>query len=102
MIKSILIALFMACTVTMAPGFEKQWWEQWDNFPNVPRITAAQAKQIMLSGERAVFIYGGYKIDEIVCGSLIIPFNMLPPYADGSRVNITSIPKDWWVLCYCP
>jgi hypothetical protein len=102
MIKKILIFSMIAAMPQFLIGFEKKWWQKWDNFPDVPTITAAQAKQIMLSGEKTLFIYGGYKVSEVVCGSLIIPFNLVPPNDDGSRVNLAAIPKDSWILCYCP
>jgi len=78
---------------------EKKWWEKWDPFPKVRRITAKQVKYLMQKDEKIVYIYSGYKIDKIVCGSLVLPYTAVPPYGDGSKIKL-RIPKDWWLMCY--
>jgi hypothetical protein len=102
MIKKIIIAALLFSMTPLLPGLEKMWWESWDNFPQVPKVTAAQAKMIVSGGQKAVLVYSGYKVQAVVCGSLVIPFQFVPPNADGSRINLASIPKDYWVLVYCP
>jgi hypothetical protein len=78
---------------------EKKWWQEWPRFPKGNRITAKQVKQLQQAGSKMVFVYSGYEVNEVVCGSLIIPYNKVPPEADGSRIRV-RIPKDWWVMCY--
>ncbi len=85
-----------------SPVYAQKWWRSWETPPKVPEITAKMAKDLLLSGEKAVFVYAGYDVPEMVCGSLYIPYTLVPPYADGSRINLSSIPKDWWIFCYCP
>ncbi len=102
MIKKAIITLLLMSVSQVLAGAEKEWWRKWDNFPNVPKISAAQTKALMLSGEKIVLVYSGYRVPEIVCGSLTIPYTLVPPNANGARVNLSMIPKDWWVLCYCP
>lgn len=80
---------------------EEKWWEKWASHPNVPRITAKEVKALMMAGEKILFVYAGYKVNEIVCGSLVIPYTLVPPFGDGSRIKLT-IPKDFWIMCYCP
>lgn len=99
--KTVILALLIFIPQLLA-GAEKEWWQKWDNFPSVPKISAAQTKALMLSGEKIVLIYSGYSVTETVCGSLAIPYTLVPPNANGARVNLSKIPKDWWVLCYCP
>ena len=95
------IALIVAICLPSL-GAQKKWWQTWPNYPKVPRITASEVKQIVLSGQKAIFVYSGYEVREMVCGSLIITYGLVPPQADGSRVNLTGIPKDAWIFCYCP
>jgi hypothetical protein len=101
MIRKLIISALFIFAVPLLQGVEKKWWQSWDNFPKVPKITAAQAKMLITGGEKAVLVYSGYKVQSIVCGSLVIPYNLVPPSADGSRLNLTSIPKDYWILVYC-
>lgn len=80
----------------------EQWWKKWDAFPKdpkVPRITAKQVKDLMLAGEKVVFVYAGHKTGSVVCGSFYVPYTLVPPKADGSGVRI-KIPKDYWIMCY--
>ena len=102
MLRKFLIAALLFSVAPIASGFETKWWQSWDNYPKVPKVTAAQAKMLVSSGEKVVLVYSGYKVQSVACGSLVIPFNFVPPNADGSRINLTAIPKDWWVLVYCP
>jgi len=86
--------------VTLNDASEVQWWQKWSNFPKVLRIQADQIQHIFNAKEKLVFIYCGYEVDEIVCGSQFIPYTLVPPNADGSRVNLSRLPKDAWIMCY--
>jgi hypothetical protein len=92
--------LFNFCS--LSSGYQNKWWEKWDNYPKVPRISADLVKKIVLAKEKSLFVYSGYEIPEMVCGSLYIPYSLVPPNADGSRLNLSNIPKDSWIFCYCP
>jgi hypothetical protein len=85
-----------------AAGNNLKWWQKWPRYPKGYRISAKEVMQLQLRGERMMFVYGGYEVDEIVCGSHIIPYNKIPPYGDGSAVGRFPVPKDWWIICYCP
>ncbi len=98
---AVIILLVVGIFAQVSLGKEKEWWEEWDNYPKVPRITAKEVKQLMLAGEKVVFVYAGYEVDTVVCGSLFIPYTKVPPHGDGSSVNI-SVSKDYWIMCYCP
>jgi hypothetical protein len=104
MIMRVLTTVLLAASCLFSAGgqSQKQWWQTWSNFPKVPKISADIAKKLVLSGEKAVFVYAGYKVDEFVCGSMELPYTLVPPNADGSRVNLSAVPKDAWVFCYCP
>jgi hypothetical protein len=81
---------------------DKKWWKKWPRFPKGLRITAEQVKLVQHSGERVIFVYSGYEGgegDEVVCGSLIIPYLKVPPFADGSTVRL-RIPKNCWIMCF--
>lgn len=98
--KRIIIMLgFLISTLISNVSYAQQWWQKWDNYPRVPKKTAKEVKQMMLAGEKIVFVYAGYKVDYIVCGSFYIPYTLVPPHSDGSRVNF-KISKDSWVMCY--
>ena len=86
-------------TLVSNVAYAQIWWQQWDNYPTVPKITAGEVKTMMLAGEKIVFVYAGYAVKEIVCGSYYIPYTKVPPNSDGSGVNF-KIPKDYWVMCY--
>jgi len=90
---------FLIVILMSPPAHAQEWWQKWDNFPKVPRITAKEVKQMMLANEKIVFVYAGYEVDEVVCGSFYIPYTSVPPYSDGSMVNF-KIPQDYWVMCY--
>lgn len=80
-------------------AYAQQWWQKWDSHPTVPKITAGEVRNMMLAGEKIVFVYAGYAVKNVVCGSYYIPYTKVPPSSDGSRVNF-KIPKDYWVMCY--
>lgn len=95
MIMLIFLILILISTVAGA----QEWWQKWDNFPKVPRITAKEVKQLMLSGEKIAFVYAGYEVDDVLCGSFYIPYTWVPPNSDGSNVKL-RVPKDYWIMCY--
>lgn len=76
-------------------------WKDWDNYPDATRMTADQVQELLVAGEKMVLIYAGYKTDKIVCGSMYLPYTMVPPNASGAAVNLT-VPKDTWMVAYCP
>jgi len=80
-------------------GAGQKWWQKWPTHPKVPKITAKQVRILLNSGHKMVFVYAGYKVKRVVCGSLIIPYGLVPPFGDGSRVRL-RIPKDYWIMCY--
>jgi len=80
----------------------QQWWREWETHPKVPEISASVAKKLVLAGEKVLFVYAGYSVPRKLCGSLTIPYTLVPPSADGSRLNLSNIPKDSWIFCYCP
>lgn len=96
LLGTLLCCMLLVIHTTFA---EQYWWQKWSLYPDVPRITAKEVKRLFLSGQKMVFVYCGYKIKEVVCGSYIIPYTLVPPYADGSKVRI-RIPKNYWVMCY--
>jgi hypothetical protein len=100
-----ILLVIILCLIFSSPIHaqkDKKWWEKWDPYPKdpkVPRITAKQVKNLMLAGEKIVFVYAGYKVNEVVCGSFYVPYTLVPPGADGSGVRI-KIPKNYWIMCY--
>lgn len=72
---------------------------QWDSHPDVPRITAEEVRELMQRGEKIIFVYAGYEIEETLCNSVYIPYTWVPPFDSGSKVR-PRFPKDWWVLAY--
>ena len=92
------LSLFITILVPAHAGAQK-WWETWDDFPKVPKVTAREVKNMMLGGEKIIFVYTGYAVTEIVCGSFFIPYSKVPPRGDGSTVAIT-FPRDQWIMCY--
>ena len=100
--KSIAAVSFLTLVCMCVHAYaQEEWWQKWDNYPKVPKITASQVKQYMLSGEKIIFVYAGYEVDQVVCGSLYIPYTKVPPSGDGSTVTI-PVPKNYWIMCYCP
>ncbi len=91
----------LVLTLVSNVAYAQKWWEEWDSHPTVPKITAGEVKTMMLAGEKIAFVYAGYRVDEIVCGSFYIPYTKVPPNSDGSTVNF-KVPKNYWVMCYCP
>lgn len=61
-----------------------------------------QVKRMLKNGEKMVFVYAGYDVDKVLCGSVYLPYTLVPPESDGSRVNLKVFPKDIWIMCYCP
>ena len=98
---SIVVGLcMMVSLMCLSASAGQPWWKKWPSHPpNVPRITAKEVKNLMLSGEKIVFVYTGYKVKKVVCGSLIIPYTLVPPRSDGSRVRL-RVPKNYWIMCY--
>ena len=86
-------------TLVSNVAYAQEWWQQWDSYPRVPKITAGEVKTMMLAGGKIAFVYAGYAVKEVVCGSYYIPYTEVPPSSDGSRVDL-KIPKDYWVMCY--
>ena len=99
--KLIMIPLFFILILGLDWVGAEEGWQKWDNFPKVPKITAKEVKNLMLAGEKIVFVYAGYEVDQVVCGSYYIPYTKVPPNNDGSTVNF-RISKDYWIMCYCP
>lgn len=100
--RIIFIVGLLSC-IMAAPALadEVPWYRTWESYPIVPTVTPSMAKNIMLK-EKAVLVYGGYEEQkEILCGSEYIPVGLVPPGADGSKVEF-NYPKDTWVLVYCP
>jgi hypothetical protein len=97
--RIIIIPIFLILILISTVAYGQEWWQTWDNYPKVPRITAKEVKNLMLAGEKMVFVYAGYEVDKIVCGSLYIPYTLVPPNSDGSGVNF-RVPKDYWIMCY--
>lgn len=97
--RQFVLICFILPILFVSPAHPEQWWKKWDNFPEVPRITGKQIKDLMLAGEKIVFVYAGYKATEVICGSYYIPYTLVPPRADGSKVRI-KIPRDYWIMCY--
>lgn len=98
--KRITVMLIVAMLILISNvAYAQEWWQTWDNYPKVPRITAKEVKQLMMVGEKMVFVYAGYEVDQVVCGSHYIPYTRVPPNSDGSTVNF-KIPKDYWIMCY--
>jgi len=98
-LKKLIPTICFFCVFLFTAPVNAEKWKKWDNFPDVPRITAKQVKDLMLAGKKMVFIYAGYETKEVICGSFYVPYTLVPPKADGSRVGI-KIPKDYWIMCY--
>ncbi len=99
MIK-LLIALSLLIAILVPTHADAQkWWELWDDFPKVPKITAREVKDMWLAGEKIIFVYAGYPTSKIVCGSFWIPYSKVPPRGDGSTIKLV-FPKDQWIMCY--
>jgi hypothetical protein len=99
--ESIIALIFSIIIFTSSSIYAQEWWQKWDNYPKVPKITAKEVKQMMLNGEKIVFVYAGYEVDKVVCGSFYIPYTNVPPNSDGSMVNF-KISTNYWIMCYCP
>ena len=97
--RQFVLICFLLLSFFVASAHAEKWWKKWENHPNVPRITAKEVKDLMLAGKKTVFVYAGYKREEVICGSFYIPYTLVPPYADGSKVRM-KIPRDYWIMCY--
>lgn len=96
----VLISLLFVFVLTSSQvNAEEQWWKKWPSHPDVPRITAKEVKALIMAGEKVLLVYAGYKIEKVICGSIVIPYTLVPPNSDGSRVKL-RIPKDYWIMCY--
>lgn len=94
----ILLIIFGSFSIANAGKIPTNW-QGWNRYPKVPRITGSQIKQLMMSGERIIFVYAGYEIEKTICGSIFIPYLKVPPYASGSNYNL-KIPRDTWLFAY--
>ncbi len=82
---------------------EQTWWKKFDRFPKqdkAPRIMPDQVKQMLKNDEKMVFVYAGYDVKKVLCGSIYVPYTLVPPESDGSRVDLKVFPKDIWIMCY--
>ncbi len=96
------IFLFLGAASAAFGGPVPPNWKYWDAYPKgaeAPRYTADRIQQLLLAGEKMVFIYAGYETSRVVCGSIYLPYTLVPPFGDGSMVNL-SIPKDTWMVAY--
>ena len=91
------VAGFVHAQVVPAPPDYKSW----STHPKVPTMSADQIQEIMLSGEKVILIYSGYRKDVSICGSIFISYLLTPPYGDGSKVQ-PNFPRDAWLAVYCP
>jgi len=98
--KRILVMLVvLALTLISKVSFAQEWWQTWEVYPKVPKITAREVKNLMMNNEKLVLVYAGYEVDKIVCGSFYIPYTAVPPTTDGSGI-VFRVPTDYWVMCY--
>ena len=99
MMKFLVALSLLIAILVPAHADAQKWWELWDDFPKVPKITAREVKNMMLAGEKIILVYTGYPVNQIVCGSFFIPYSKVPPRGDGSTINL-AFPKDQWIMCY--
>lgn len=97
--RIIIIFSFLIFILISNVSYGQEWWQKWDSYPKVPKVTAKQVKSMMLSGEKIIFVYAGYEVQKVVCGSFYVPYTKVPPFSDGSTVNF-KISKDYWIMCY--
>jgi len=100
-IVSMLLLGFCLTSGVALAGIAAPDWKKWDNYPDVQRMTADQIQELLVAGEKIVLIYAGYRTRNIICGSIYLPYTMVPPNASGAAVNL-KIPKDTWMVAYCP
>lgn len=76
-------------------------WKSWDSYPDVPRISAAfVAKTLLDKEEKIVLIYAGYEKSRVICSSIFLPYNLVPPHGSGARINLPDFPKDTLMVAY--
>lgn len=95
------LLLFGVASTGMAGKIPSNW-KDWNAYPkgaDAPRYTADRVQQLLVAGEKMVLIYAGYETDKVVCGSIYLPYTMVPPFGNGSKVNL-NIPKDTWMVAY--
>ncbi len=95
--------MFMVMSAYAFGETKKPWWKEFSAFPGpdkAPRIMPDQVKRMLQSGEKMVFVYAGYDVEKVLCGSVYVPYTLVPPETDGSRVNLKVFPKDIWIMCY--
>jgi hypothetical protein len=98
----IFIILYLGASTAAFGGPVPPNWKNWDAYPKgvkAPRYTAERIQDMLLAGEKMVFIYAGYDTNSIVCGSIFLPYTLVPPFGDGSKVSL-NIPKDTWMVAY--
>jgi len=54
---------------------------------NIPRITVKDIQRLMAIGAKVLFVYSGYEVDKIVCGSLYMPYTRLGFYYKSASFN---------------
>ncbi|MFP3982491.1 MAG: hypothetical protein ACLFV2_02210 [Desulfurivibrionaceae bacterium] len=99
LIFNLLVICFLLPVNVSAQGVSN--YKQWESHPDVPRISAEEVSDIVKRGEKVIFIYAGYKIEDTICNSIYIPYTLVPTFGSGAKVS-PRFPKDWWVLAYCP
>ena len=99
-IVTILLSLLVVSASAFCEGVPSNW-RAWDRYPEVTRYSAERVQDLLIAEEEMVLIYAGYETDKVICGSLYLPYTLVPPYSSGSKVN-PKISKDTWMVAYCP
>ena len=100
--KFVLSLLFLLIVVCPASAGSKvpPNWGAWEVHPEVERISAPMVADLLMKGEKMVFVYAGYKKADVICSSIFMPYNKIPPYEDGSSINMPDFPKDTLMVVY--
>lgn len=106
--KILLLLVALACAALVGPlgavaaraEGTQPWYKSWNAFPDVPKMEQPAVEQLLRTNTPVIFIYAGYKVPELVCGTLLLTYTAVPPESDGSTVRFKA-PKDAWVLVYC-
>ncbi|SDT96943.1 hypothetical protein [Desulfobacula phenolica] len=101
-VKYLFIVLFLFFIFPYFSTAEEKWWQKWPKHPKGLRISIEDVKYLINKKEKISFVYAGYaggEGSEVVCGSLIIPYDKVPPNADGHQVKVKFSP-DRWLLCF--